>query len=38
MGVPGPARPAGTDRGQPIIYPRRDIVDALRYLDRTSCH
>ena len=29
--------PAGTGRGRPIIYPRRDIVDAIRYLDRTGC-
>jgi putative transposase len=27
-----------TDRGgRPPEYPRRDIVDAIRYLDRTSC-
>ncbi|MBM0224583.1 transposase, partial [Micromonospora sp. ATA51] len=29
--------PAGTGRGRPIIYPRRDVVDAIRYLDRTGC-
>jgi len=23
--------------GQPVTYPRRDIVDAIRYVDRTSC-
>ena len=36
MGGPRPARPGrGTGRrGRPIIYPRRDIVDAIRYLDR----
>ncbi|GAB1641415.1 hypothetical protein KRMM14A1259_18380 [Krasilnikovia sp. MM14-A1259] len=32
-----PYVPAGTGRGRPIIYPRRDIVDAIRYLDRTGC-
>ena len=32
-----PHVPAGTGRGRPIIYPRRDIVDAIRYLDRTDC-
>jgi putative transposase len=32
-----PHVPAGTGRGRPIVYPRRDIVDAIRYLDRTSC-
>jgi transposase len=21
----------------PIVYPRRDVVDAIRYLDRTGC-
>ena len=35
--VLAPHVPAGTGRGRPIIYPRRDIVDALRYLDRTGC-
>jgi transposase len=29
--------PAGTGRGRPIRYPRRDVVDAIRYLDRTGC-
>jgi transposase len=29
--------PAGTGRGRPITYPRRDVVDAIRYLDRTGC-
>nr|WP_256370818.1 IS5 family transposase [Micromonospora sp. KC721] len=23
--------------GRPVCYPRRDIVDAIRYIDRTSC-
>ena len=32
-----PHVPAGSGRGRPIIYPRRDIVDAIRYLDRTGC-
>src|SRR5437588_489343 len=32
-----PHVPAGTGQGRPIIYPRRDIVDAIRYLDRTGC-
>ena len=32
-----PYVPAGTGRGRPIIYPRRDIVDAIRYLSRTGC-
>jgi transposase len=32
-----PHVPAGTGRGRPIIYPRRDIVDAIRYLNRTGC-
>jgi putative transposase len=32
-----PLVPAGTGRGRPIIYPRRDVVDAIRYLDRTGC-
>lgn len=29
----------GTTRrgGRPVCYPRRDIVDAIRYLDRTGC-
>ena len=35
--VLAPLVPAGTGRGRPIIYPRRDIVDAIRYLDRTGC-
>jgi transposase len=29
--------PAGTGRGRPIVHPRRDVVDAIRYLDRTGC-
>jgi len=29
--------PAGSDRGRPIVYPRRHVVDAIRYLDRTGC-
>ncbi|BCB89874.1 IS5 family transposase [Phytohabitans suffuscus] len=33
-----PHVPAGTGRGRPIVYPRRDVVDAIRYLDRTGCH
>jgi transposase len=24
-------------RGRPVVYPRRDVVDAIRYLDRTGC-
>jgi putative transposase len=32
-----PLVPAGTGRGRPITYPRRDVVDAIRYLDRTGC-
>jgi putative transposase len=35
--VLAPYVPAGTGRGRPIIYPRRDVVDAIRYLDRTGC-
>ncbi|PWU57906.1 IS5 family transposase [Micromonospora sp. S4605] len=35
--VLAPHVPAGTGRGRPIVYPRRDIVDAIRYLDRTGC-
>jgi transposase len=35
--VLAPLVPAGTGRGRPIIYPRRDVVDAIRYLDRTGC-
>jgi transposase len=34
--VLAPHVPAGTGRGGPIIYPRRDVVDAIRYLDRTG--
>jgi hypothetical protein len=26
--------PAGAGRGRPIVYPRRDVVNAIRYLDR----
>jgi transposase len=29
--------PAGGSGGRPVIYPRRDIVDAIRYLDHNSC-
>jgi putative transposase len=29
--------PAGSGQGRPIVYPRRDVVDAIRYLDRTGC-
>jgi len=32
-----PHVPAGTGRGRPIIYPRRDIVDAIRYLAHNGC-
>ena len=32
-----PHVPAGTGRGRPITHPRRDVVDAIRYLDRTGC-
>jgi putative transposase of IS4/5 family DUF4096 len=32
-----PHVPAGSGRGRPVIYPRRDIVDAIRYLNRTGC-
>lgn len=35
--VLAPHVPAGTGRGRPLTYPRRDIVDAIRYLDRTGC-
>jgi putative transposase len=35
--VLAPLVPAGTGQGRPIIYPRRDVVDAIRYLDRTGC-
>jgi transposase len=35
--VLAPLVPAGTGRGRPIVYPRRDVVDAIRYLDRTGC-
>ncbi|WP_344172742.1 transposase [Pilimelia columellifera] len=34
--VIAPHVPAGTRRGRPIIYPRHDVVDAIRYLDRTG--
>jgi transposase len=37
MGRARPARPARPGRGCPIIYPRRDIVDAISYLHRTGC-
>ena len=33
----GRSSPAPTGRERPIIYPRRDVVDAIRYLDRTGC-
>jgi transposase len=29
--------PAGGQGGRPVSYPRRDIVDAIRYLDHNSC-
>ncbi|WP_442931224.1 transposase [Micromonospora sp. NBC_00389] len=35
--VLAPHVPAGTGRGRPITYPRRDVVDAIRHLDRTGC-
>lgn len=35
--VLAPYVPAGTGRGRPVVYPRRDVVDAIRYLDRTGC-
>ncbi|MGX7673695.1 transposase [Plantactinospora sp. DSM 117369] len=35
--VLAPHVPAGTGRGRPVVYPRRDVVDAIRYLDRTGC-
>lgn len=34
--VLAPHVPAGTGRGRPVIYPRRDVVHAIRYLDRTG--
>ncbi len=34
--LPRTSRPAPAG-GRPIIYPRRDVVDAIRYLDRTGC-
>jgi len=33
----GPYLPAGRRGGRPVLYPRRDIVDAIRYLDHNSC-
>ncbi len=29
--------PAGGRDGRPVVYPRRDIVDAIRYLDHNGC-
>lgn len=29
--------PEAVRGGRPVTYPRRDIVDAIRYLDRTGC-
>jgi putative transposase len=29
--------PAGGQGGRPVRYPRRDIVDAIRYLDHNGC-
>src|SRR3712207_3411989 len=29
--------PTGGDRGRPVCYPRRDILDAIRYLDHNGC-
>ncbi len=33
----GPYLPVGGRCGRPVLYPRRDIVDAIRYLDHNSC-
>ncbi|MEU9064891.1 transposase [Streptomyces sp. NPDC048430] len=35
--VLAPHVPAGTRRRRPIVYPRRDVVDAIRYLTRIGC-
>jgi transposase len=39
--IMGPHVPAGgthpTKGGRPVTYPRRDVVDAIRYVDRTGC-
>jgi putative transposase len=35
--VLAPYVPASSGRGRPITHPRRDVVDAIRYLDRTGC-
>lgn len=32
-----PAGGTGDQGGRPVTYPRRDIVDAIRYLDHNSC-
>jgi putative transposase len=32
-----PAGGTTTKGGRPVSYPRRDIVDAIRYVDRTGC-
>ncbi|MEV0272410.1 transposase [Hamadaea sp. NPDC050747] len=32
-----PAGGTGGHGGRPVTYPRRDIVDAIRYLDHNSC-
>lgn len=37
MGRYVPVGGTGANGGRPVDYPRRDIVDAIRYLDRTSC-
>jgi transposase len=29
--------PAGGRRGRPVVYPRRDVVDAIRYLSHNGC-
>ena len=32
-----PSVPAVKDGGRPALYPRRDIVDAIFYVNRTGC-
>jgi putative transposase len=32
-----PHIPTGEAAGRPLVYPRRDIVDAIRYLDHNGC-
>ena len=29
--------PAGSRYGRPVVYPRRDVVDAIRYLSHSGC-